>query len=172
MHFRLMLALVVAFALPSQAQKSPAAQALEKLTSLAGDWQGTFEWSGARTDEGKMDATYYVTGNGSAVVENLLQDGKPMMTSVYHLDGNDLRLTHFCAAQNQPRLKAQRIDPAVGAVDFSFVDATNMRTPDAPHVNGLEWRMLDADHISLTFLFQAGSKQSRELIQLRRTTKK
>jgi hypothetical protein len=99
-------------------------------------------------------------------------DGKPVMTSVYHMDGKDLRLTRYCAAQNQPRLKAQRIDPLHKEVDFAFVDATNLKSPDAPHVRGLEWRMVDADHIRLTFLFEAGSKQSRELIQLTRVQRR
>ena len=173
MYGRMLVAVLgVAMALPTWAQESAGAQAFEKIRSLAGDWEGRFEWSGARTDKGKMDATYYLTGNGSAVVENLLIDGKPVMTTVYHMDGKDLRLTHYCAAQNQPRLKASRVDLAHSAVDFAFVDATNMKSPDAPHVHGLEWRMVDADHITLTFLFEAGGKQSRELIQLTRAERK
>jgi hypothetical protein len=90
------------------------------------------------------------------------------MTSVYHLDGADLRMTHYCAAQNQPRLKAARIDIAKGIVDFSFVDATNLPSLDAPHVHGLEIRFLDTNHITLTCLFQSGNKESRERIALTR----
>jgi hypothetical protein len=169
MRSRVLLVLVLfTLACRSYSQENSAATALDKLRSLAGEWKGTFEWSGARSDKGAMDATYYITGAGSAVVENLVQDGKPVMTSVYHLAGSDLRLTHFCAAGNQPRLKASGIDLKGNAVEFAFVDATNMRTPDAPHVSGLEWRMLDANHITLTFLFEAGEKHSRELIQLTR----
>jgi hypothetical protein len=51
--------------------------ALDKFRTLSGDWEGTFAWSGARTASGKMDAQYYTTGNGSAVVENLIHDGAP-----------------------------------------------------------------------------------------------
>jgi 2'-5' RNA ligase len=46
-----------------------------------------------------------------------------------------------------------------------------MKSSEAPHVSGLEWRFLDADHITLTFLFDAGGKRSREFIQLRRAEK-
>src|SRR4051812_6029384 len=165
MCFRWMILWVV-LAASAIAQESLSSQAFEKIRSLNGNWEGSFEWSGARTDKGKMDAGYYVTGDGSAMVENLLMDGKPVMTSVYHMDNGVLRLTHYCAAQNQPRLKAKRVE--ANAVDFAFVDATNMKSPDAPHVNGLEWRMVDADHVTLTFLFDAGGKQSREFIQLKR----
>ena len=119
-----------------------------------------------------MNASYSTTGNGSAVVENLISGGTTVMTSVYHLDGSDLRVTHYCAAQNQPRLKASRIDMAQGALDFALVDITNLRAPDAPHVVGIELRMLAPDHITLTFLFEAAGKRSRERIDLKRTVRK
>jgi len=152
----------------SEAQEGANAAALTQLRGLAGEWEGSLEWTGARTGTGKMNATYYETGNGSAVVENLAVDGVPSMTSVYHLDGADLRMTHYCGAQNQPRLKASRIDVAKGSLDFDFVDATNLRSPDAPHVYGFEMRLLSADHITLAFLFEAGGKRSKEFIDLKR----
>jgi hypothetical protein len=147
-------------------------QALERLKALTGNWEGTFEWTGARTATGSMNATYYTTGNGSALVENLIMEGAPIMTSVYHLDGADLRMTHFCGAQNQPRLKAGRVDLMHGAIDFDFVDITNLRSADAPHVHGLELRLLDRNHLSITFLFQANGKESQEHIALKRVEEK
>src|SRR5438046_1356708 len=99
----------------ARAQETPSARMLARLSELAGDWQGTLQWSGARSDSGTLKATYFVTGGGSAVVETLIMDEKPSMTSVYHLDGDDLRMTHFCAAHNQPRLKADRVDEADGS---------------------------------------------------------
>ncbi len=157
----------------SGAQNDTGAAAFERLSALVGDWSGSLEWSGARSGSGALKATYYATGNGSAIVENLIMGGVlPTMTSVYHLDGADLRMTHYCAARNQPRLKANKIDNAQGIVDFSFVDATNLSSPDAPHVYGLEMRFLDADHIILTFLYEAGGKQSKERIDLKRVLAK
>jgi hypothetical protein len=155
-----------------EAEQSNAAKALEQLKSLAGDWEGTAEWTGDRTGNYPLNAAYYVTGNGSALVENLISEGVPNMTSVYHLDADDLRATHFCGAQNQPRLKAQRIDLDHGIIDFGFVDITNLRSPHAPHVHGLEIRLIDSNHITVTFLFQSGGKESRERISLQRVEKK
>jgi hypothetical protein len=151
------------------AEQTESSKALSQIKALTGNWSGTFQWTGGRNDSGSMNATYYLTGNGSAVVENLINDSAPVMTSVYHLDGHDLRMTHFCGAQNQPRLKARRIDLDHGAIDFEFVDATNLRSSYAPHVRGLEIRLVDANHLTLTFLFQSGSVESREEINLRRT---
>src|SRR5580704_11334362 len=150
------------------AQSGNGTPAYAKLQELTGNWEGTFEWSGARTRSGKMDATYYGTGNGSAIVENLIVDGVPIMTSVYHLDGADLRVTHYCGAQNQPRLKATLVDLAQGVIKFSLVDVTNLRSPDAGYVHGLEVRLLDPNHIALDFLFEGGGKQSRERVDLKR----
>jgi hypothetical protein len=149
-----------------------ASQALEQLKGLTGNWQGTFEWTGARTATGSMNATYYTTGNGSALVENLIMEGAPIMTSVYHLDGADLRMTHFCGAQNQPRLKAGRVDLKRGAIDFDFVDITNLRSAAAPHVHGLELRLFDRNHLSIIFLFQDNGKESQEHIALKRVEEK
>jgi hypothetical protein len=164
-----------AFAVPlgavpqaSPGGESPAAAALARLATLTGEWEGSFEWTGGRTSRGAMNARYFTTGNGSAVVETLTMDGVPMMTTVYHTDGPDLRMTHYCAARNQPRLKASRIDLAGGAIDFAFVDATNLSAPDAPHVTGLEVRLGDDEHVTLTFLFEGGGKPSRERISLQR----
>ena len=151
------------------AEQTESSKALGEIKALIGNWSGTFQWTGGRNDSGPMNATYYVTGNGSAVVENLMNESTAVMTSVYHMDGRDLRMTHFCGAQNQPRLKAGRIDLDQGAIDFDFVDATNLRAPYAPHVHGLEIRLIDADHVTLTFLFQSGSVESRERINLKRT---
>jgi hypothetical protein len=174
MFCRFAFTALVCFVLPcvSQAQDSSGAAAFGQLKALAGDWEGTYEWTGARTAAGSMTATYYATGNGSALVENLIMEGIPVMTSVYHLDGADLRMTHFCAAQNQPRLKAERVDLAHGIIDFGFVDVTNLPSPDASHVDGLELRLIDSDHITVTFLFQSGDKESRERIVLKRVQRK
>jgi hypothetical protein len=163
----LMLALLFSTTGQSRAEPSnDGPKALAQMRTLAGEWHGTFQWSGARSDAGKMNATYYLTGNGSAVVENLIVEGTPVMTSVYHLDGGELRMTHYCAAQNQPRLKARSFDSGNGTINFEFVDATNLSSPDAPHVNGLVLRNSDGDHLELQFMFRAGTKQSLERITL------
>jgi hypothetical protein len=153
-------------------EQSDATKALEQIKSLAGDWEGRAEWTGARTATYPINASYYTTGNGSALVENLVQEGSPVMTSVDHLDGSDLRMTHFCGAQNQPRLKADQIDLSHGVINFGFVDITNLRSPDAAHVHGMEMRLVDSNHITITFLFQSGGKESRERIDLKRSVKK
>jgi hypothetical protein len=115
-----------------------------------------------------MSARYYLTGNGSAVVEDLEIDGTVVMTSVYHLDGHELRLTHYCGAGNQPRLKASQVDEQSGLLRFSFVDITNLKTPDSGHVHAVELRLHSAQNVTLTFTFVGGGRESYERIELTR----
>src|SRR3954469_7134333 len=119
--FAVLLGVFLAVA-PEARSENAATPAFEQLKKLVGDWQGTYEWTGARTGGGSLDVAYSLTGNGSALVEDLVQEGVRTMTSLYHLDGPDLRMTHYCGAQNQPRLKAERLDVARGEIDFGFVD--------------------------------------------------
>jgi hypothetical protein len=163
----LLTSLVAALALA--APETGASQRLfERMGGLAGDWEGTFEWSGARTASGAMGARYYLTGNGSALVEDLLSDGKPSMTTVYHLDGADLRMTHYCAARNQPRLRATKVDPVRGRADFTLQDVTNVGPSNATHVEAFTLEMPEEGRLELTFVFGHGPKQATETIRLHR----
>lgn len=136
--------------------------AFDKLSSLAGEWQGTVAWTGQQPTD--ISAHYYTTGNGSAVVEDLSNG----MTSVYHLDGTDLRMTHYCAAKNQPRLKATAFDNNNSGITFSFVDITNLSSPKAGHVQGIDMKFLAADHITIQFHFVSDGKVKDELLDLKR----
>lgn len=136
--------------------------AFERLRTLTGDWEGTVAWTGQQPSE--IGAHYRTTGNGSVVVEDLSNG----MSSVYHLDGADLRMTHFCAAQNQPRLKATAFGPDNSGITFSFVDITNLKSPNAGHVQGVDIRFLAADHITLQFHFVSDGKVKDETLDLKR----
>jgi hypothetical protein len=130
-----------------------AAHMFDRMRGLAGEWEGTFEWSHGRTGSGPLKTSYYITANGSALVENLVMNGTPSMTSVYHLDGSDLRMTHYCGAGTQPRFKASRIDEAAGAIDFAFVDVTNVNAKHPGYVQAAALHLIDADHVAIQFTF-------------------
>jgi hypothetical protein len=156
----------------AQSSTTTGEAAFQKLSALVGDWQGSYEWTGARHDGGKMNVHYYLTGNGSALVEDLSTGDTPSMTTVYHLDNGDLRLTHYCAARNQPRLKATKIDLGKGTMEFTFVDVTNVPSLAAPFVHGLDVKVANADQLELTFHFESAGKKSDEHISLKRMSAK
>ena len=150
------------------AAPSPGQRLFERMSGLVGDWEGTVEWSGARADSGSMGVRYSLTGNGSALVEDLLSGGKPSMTTVYHLDGPDLRMTHYCAARNQPRLRAQSVDADRGRAEFAFVDVTNAGPRNSTHVEAFTLHMKEDGGLELVFVFGHGPKSATETIRLHR----
>ena len=163
---------VVALA-QAQHDHGPAAPAANDtfnlIKTLVGDWQGSYEWIG-KNRKGPMNARYYLTGNGTAVVEDLIMDGTPTMTTVYHLDGADLRATHYCAAGNQPRLKAMSTNDSNKSVTFQMVDITNLSSSEAGHVKELELRLTSVNQITILFTFVGAGKESVERIELTRKT--
>ncbi len=128
------LAAAVSFALAGaaapQISKDPAnaALAFEKLKTLAGSWE-------AISEKGKASATYQVVSNGTALLEHVKVPGEAEMITVYYLDGNRLLLTHFCEAGNQPRLQAGAFDSKTNAIDFQFLDVTNLASPETGHMH-------------------------------------
>ena len=69
----------------------------------------------AADDKGKptdqVVSVFKLTGGGSAVQETIFPGAAHEMVSVYHADGKDVVMTHYCALGNQPKMK---LDPASG----------------------------------------------------------
>src|SRR5262245_10260387 len=74
------------------AGKAAAPSKLDIIKKLAGDWVEVKD--GKPTD--KVVTTYRITAGGSAVEEVLFRDTPHEMITLYHLDGDDLMLTHYC----------------------------------------------------------------------------
>ena len=89
--------------------KPPAQAGLERLKKLAGTWVEA-DKDGKPTD--KVVSVVKVTAAGSAVTETIFPGQPQEMISVYHRDGADLVMTHYCALGNQPRMKADPKSPA------------------------------------------------------------
>lgn len=132
---------------------SSAKTAFEKLKSLAGTWEGK---AGHGKDAVSTKVVYKVTGMGSALVETQFPGTAQEMITVYHLDGEKLQLTHYCAAQNQPKMQfAPGKDASV--LKFDFISGSNMKPTDA-HMHNLTLRFVDADHIISEWGFHSGGK--------------
>lgn len=158
--------LLLTWVVGAGAAHADAAEAFERLKGLVGEWKGSYEWSGARSGGGEIHATYYLSGYGATLIENLSDGTEISMTSAYHLDGDSLRMTHFCAAANQPRLRA---NSTLGDVlRFEFVDATNLADPEDGHVHAFELHFKDSDHITLRFTFLQDGGESYEDVELTR----
>jgi len=139
--FAMAFCVAVPATIPQESAATDYAAAFQRIKGLVGEWD--------ETDAPNRRVVYRLTGNGSVLLEEF--HGKPTMTSVYHMDGHDLRLTHYCNAGNQPRMNATAYDPARDAVKFDFVDVTNLSAPTAYHTRELEIVFLNEDHVELRF---------------------
>ncbi len=132
-----------AMAAPAAAAKPAAASRLDLIKKLAGDWVEVGQ-DGKPTD--KVVSTYRVTAGGSAVEETLLAGTPHEMITLYNMDGDDLVLTHYCIAGNQPHMKADRQSDPHRLV-FRCVGGTNMKSENDQHMHRATIVFKDDDHI-------------------------
>ena len=140
----LVLAAGAAPALAADAgEAKPATEALERFKSLAGEWVSAED--NQMVKKGDLVARYAVTAAGSAVVETVFPGTPHEMVTVYHADGGDLVLTHYCMGGNQPRMRART--PAGPRIEFAFDGGTNVDPARDRHMHSAAFEFLAGDEI-------------------------
>src|SRR5262249_14322453 len=89
------LALAVFLVAPSSKAGANGQAGFDLLKSLIGHWQE------ATPTDSKASMDIELTANGSAILErfHMVQGTKPVeMTTLYYLDGDQLKMTHYCMA--------------------------------------------------------------------------
>jgi hypothetical protein len=142
MATRIAVVAVLVGAAAGRAGAGPAT-GLERFKALAGEWVAAED--GEMAKRGDLVARYSVTASGSAVVETIFPGSAHEMVTVYHLDGPDLVLTHYCMEGNQPRMRAK----ASGGtrVDFAYDGGTNIDPGRDRHMHSAWFEFLGADEI-------------------------
>jgi len=120
----------------------PGASAFDRFKALTGEW---IDVEGAAGPKDAVLATYRLTGGGSAVVETLFPGTQHEMTTIYHRDGNDMVLTHYCAGGNQPRMRARTVNG--NTVVFEFDGGTNFDPARDSHMHNATIEFLSKDEI-------------------------
>jgi len=133
---------VCALAQPSAPGGQPAA-ALERFKALAGDWVAAED--GEMSKKGDLVARYAVTAGGSAVVETVFPGSAHEMVTVYHADGPDLVLTHYCMEGNQPRMRAKAAQGS--RFEFTYDGGTNIDPKRDRHMHSANMAILDKDEL-------------------------
>src|SRR5690606_35218093 len=87
---------------------------------------------------------------GSVLMETCEFVGNPesTMVTLFHMDGDDLVLKHYCAARNQPEMKATKWADDLSMIEFTFTGGTNLPDENAGHMHNAKYRFIDADHFS------------------------
>ena len=140
---------------PVPAPAGSGAAALEKLKGLAGDWV-EIDPDPKMGPAGSVVESYRVTGAGSAVVSTLGPGTPHEMVSVYHRDGSDLVMTHYCAAQNQPRLRTKSVTGNVIAMEFD--GGTNVDPAKDVHIHAVKIEILGPDEMRESWFGWKGGK--------------
>jgi len=132
------------------------AEAFEKLKALVGHWETD------KTNMNKATLDVELTSGGTAVLEkfHMVENGKPVdMTTVYYLDGDQVKLTHYCMAGNQPTMKGSYA-PETKTITFDLVSISNLKSADDGHMRHAVYTFIDNDHFKTTWTFRKEQKDA------------
>jgi hypothetical protein len=132
------------------------AAAFEQLKSLAGHW----ETETSNREKATLDLE--LTSGGTAVIEKarVSDAGKTVeMITLYYLDGDQLKLTHYCMAGNQPTMHAT-YSPDTKTLTFDFDSATNLKSPNDGHMHHAVYTFIDNEHFKTAWTFQKNQKDA------------
>ena len=103
--------------------------AFARLKQLAGEWEGT-----VMTPDGPaVRVKWEPTAGGQVMRETLFPGTSHEMVTMYHLDGSQLVLTHYCAAGNQPRMKLVAFNP--DEAQFDYTGGSNLDAAKDAHMH-------------------------------------
>jgi hypothetical protein len=131
--------------------------ALERLKTLAGVWRGHV----ISADGPAAELRYGVTAGGNTVEEKLFPGTEHEMVTMYHLEGGDLVLTHYCAMGNQPRMKlvkASGTDPL--QLQFDFTGGANVDPAKDMHMHAGTITLRGADRLEAEWAVYDKGKQT------------
>ena len=132
------------------------AAGFEKLKSLVGHWEA--EPAG----DAKASMDIQLTAGGNTVMETfrMMNEGKKVeMVTMYYLDGEQLKMTHYCMAGNQPSMKGA-YSPGTKTMTFAFAGATNMKSADDGHMDHAVYTFVDDGHLRTLWTFRKNQKDS------------
>ncbi len=138
-----LFAAALALSAPPEPVAKPAPAAFERFKALAGDWVAAED--GEMAKKGDLVAHYSMTAGGSAVVETVFPGQAHEMVTVYHAEGPDLVLTHYCMEGNQPRMRAKAAQGS--RFDFAFDGGTNIDPKRDRHMHSASLALLGADEL-------------------------
>ena len=159
LHFMLSVVVLMSLSIAAFAQ-SDAQKSFDKLKTLAGSWEGSFEG-------GPVHVSLRVTSMGNAILHEMKGGGPDNPITMLYLDGDRLFLTHYCDAGNRPRMVGT-ISPDGKTITFNFVDVTG--STQQGHMQSAVFSLIDGDHHTETWNFaMADGKQMGGLLELKRT---
>lgn len=118
--------------------------AFNRLKSLAGGVWVALDDEGVPA--GQVIIAYRVISAGSVVQESIFPGQWNEMQTMWHMNGDDLVATHYCALGNQPHWKVDASD-LPEKLKFSFNGGTNMDPTRDMNMHEGTITFIDDDHI-------------------------
>jgi hypothetical protein len=140
--------------------QSPEARAFDAIKALKGDWEGKM------SDGTVVTTSFRTTAAGSTVLQMIGEGTEMEMPTLYHLDGDRLMATHYCAAQNQPRMVLEPGQDPAKALKFKFLDVTNLKSPESGHMNRVAFHFVDRDHLRQEWTYRENGKEKADVFEL------
>ena len=110
------------------------------------------------TPFGESVHEFRVTSSGSAVREIMSPGMEHEMTNMYTLDGNEILMTHYCSAGNQPHMRASSL---VGnRLAFEAAGVSDLKDPGDLYMGAMTLIFVDDDHIQQHWTSIEGGKTS------------
>jgi hypothetical protein len=81
------------------------------------------------------------------------------MINMYHLDGDDLVVTHYCAGGNQPMMRLNRNTSTSDKLVFDFAGGTNFDPSVDEHIHSAEITLSDRDHLESAWSAYSGGEE-------------
>lgn len=132
-----------------------AAAAFERLKALEGTWSGMPEGEGEAKAEAEIqDETTHelrVSAAGHVLMETMAAGTEHEMINMYHLDGEELLVTHYCSGGNQPRMRLDRAQSTPDHLVFELLDATGLE-PDEHHIGSIHMRFAEDGRLNSEWL--------------------
>ncbi len=141
----------------------------EKMKKLEGEWI-MLDKEGKKTEG--VTLRYRVTAAGSTVMETIFVDQPHEMVTMYHMDGEKLRMTHYCAHGNQPTLVAADKVDEKKSLSFTCDKVSNVKSHDDEHMHSLVLTFVDDDRIKQAWAgFKDGKAKEPHVFQFVRKKK-
>lgn len=170
----LLMSAVPALATDDAASGFDAQAAFDRLAAMAGTWTGTAAGEGEAADAEEASAGMQVThefkvsANGSVVMETMNPGTEHEMINMYHLDGDDLVLTHYCAGGNQPRMRIVADESTSDHLVFDYDGGSNLDPSTDGHIHAAQITFQDDGVESVWFPYDAGEQAGKMAFHLTR----
>lgn len=136
--------------------------AFERLKGMEGTWTGEFPDESGTVQ--KVIHEFRTSAAGSVVMETMNPDTEHEMINMYHLDGDELVVTHYCSGGNQPEMKLDRAHAGPNELPFDFTGGSNLDPAKDHYIRDLRLVFHDDGRVDSIWRSWADGKEEGTMV--------